>query len=51
VGVLGVCAQVKCQSDGLAAAAVLQQLFSNGGPAALKALYAGTACAYGNGLA
>lgn len=33
--------KVKCQSDGLAAAAVLQQLFSNGGPAALKALYAG----------
>jgi hypothetical protein len=35
------CVQVKCQSDGLAAAAVLQQLFSKGGPSALKALYAG----------
>lgn len=33
--------QVKCQSDGLAAAAVLQQLSKNGAPAALKALYAG----------
>lgn len=33
--------KVKCQSDGLATAAVMQQLLSKGGPAAFKALYAG----------
>lgn len=35
------CLQVKCQSDGLGAAAVLQELLGKGGPAAFKALYAG----------
>jgi hypothetical protein len=35
------CTQVRCQSDGIAAAAVLQQLLSTGAPAAARALYAG----------
>lgn len=35
------CLQVKCQSDGLTAAAVIQQLLAKGLPAAGRALYAG----------